>query len=92
MALYLITCVYDEGIYDNDFRLVEAESLLDVARHITQHPYRWADWLRKAYLWEEVRDEEWSPEELLEQIGKTHVDGDSRAQMRIHEIKNIERL
>ena len=92
MALYLVTCVYDEGVYENDFRVVEAESLLDVARHITQHPYRWADWLRRAYLWEEVRDEEWTPEELFEAINNTSVDGDSDAQMRIYEINEIERL
>ena len=92
MPFFLITCVYDEGVYPEDFRVVEADSRLAVAQHIVQHPYRWKEFLAPARIWEEVRDEEWSPEELLEQIGKTHVDGDSLAQMRIHEIKNIECL
>ena len=39
-----------------------------------------------------VRDEEWTPEELLEAINNTSVDGDSDAQMRIYEIKEIERV
>ncbi|HMV46779.1 MAG TPA: hypothetical protein PLD20_08190 [Blastocatellia bacterium] len=92
MPFYLITSVYDEGVYPEDFRVIEADSRLAVAQNIFQHPYRWKDFLYPARIWEEVRDEQWSPEELLKQIDKTHVDGDSLAQMRIHEIKNIERL
>ena len=92
MPFYLITSVYDEGVYPGDFRVVEAESRLAVAQNMVQHPYRWKQFLDPAHIWEEVRDEECTAEELLQQIGRTHVDGDSRAQMRIHEIETIERL
>ncbi len=90
MALFLVTCVCDEGVYQNAFRVVEAKSRLAVAEQILRRPYDWDDFLGRSYLWEAVRDGKWSASQLLERIDATHVDGDSRYQMRIHEIK-IER-
>ena len=90
--LFLITCVCDEGVYDSSFRVVEADSRLAVAEAMVRRPYDWDDFLRSAYLWEEVRDGEWSAEELLERIDDTSVDGDSRSQLAIHEIEAVEKL
>lgn len=36
--LYLITSLFDEGIYESSFRVVEAESELEIAQHILAHP------------------------------------------------------
>jgi hypothetical protein len=90
MPLFLVTCVCDEGVYANSFRVVEAPSRLAVAASMRQKPYRWDDFLRRSALWEAVRDGQWSAEELLQRIDATWVDGDSRYQMSIHEITTIE--
>lgn len=45
MPLFLVTCVCDEGVYANAFRVVEAPSRLAVAAYIRQHPSRWDDFL-----------------------------------------------
>jgi hypothetical protein len=90
MPLFLVTCVCDEGVYANSFRVVEAPSRLAVAASIQQHPYRWDDFLRRSALWEAVRDGQWSAEELLKRMDATWVDGDSRYQMAIHAITTIE--
>jgi hypothetical protein len=92
MPMYLVTSVIDEGVYDDDFRVVEASSPLAVVENMLKYSYKWKGLLSPAYLWDEVRDGEWTASELLERINKTWVDGDSRAQVRIHEIKEIERL
>ena len=91
MALFLVTCVCDEGVSPRSFRVVEAPSRLAVAEGILRCPDRWADFLRRAYLWEELRDRQWSAEKLLAKIDASSVDGDSRYQMAILEIPKIER-
>jgi hypothetical protein len=90
MPLFLVTCVCDEGVYANSFRVVEAPSRLAVAAYMRQHPYRWDDFLRRSALWEGVRDGQWSAEELLKRIDATWVDGDSRYKMSVYEITTIE--
>lgn len=90
MALFLITCVCDEGVYENSFRVVEAPSRLAVAEGILRSPYDWADYLRRSHLWEEVRDGRWCPDELLRRIDSSSVDGDSRYRLSLYEIKTIE--
>ena len=90
MPLFLVTCVCDEGVYANSFRVVEAPSRLAVAASIRQHPFRWEHFLRRSGLWEAVRDGQWSAEELLKRMDATWVDGDSRYQMSIHAITTIE--
>jgi hypothetical protein len=92
MALFLIACVCDEGVYENSFRVVEAPSRLAVAEGILRNPYNWADYLRRSDLWEEVRDGTWSAAELLKRIDSSSVDGDSRYRSSLYEIKDIERL
>jgi hypothetical protein len=92
MALFLITCVCDEGVYETSFRVVEAPSRLAVAEGILRDPSNWADYLRRSHLWEEVRDRKWSAGELLKRIDASSVDGDSRYRLSLYEIKDIERM
>jgi len=85
MPLFLITSLYDEGISPNLFRVVEAESKQAIAQHMLAHPERWDYFLYRCF-----HEEQWestlTPEQLLERIERTHVDGDSVAQLRISEI------
>jgi hypothetical protein len=90
VALFLIACVCDEGVYENSFRVVEAPSRLAVVEGILRRPYDWGDYLRRSHLWEEVRDGRWSPDELLTRIDASSVDGDSRYRLSLYEIKQIE--
>lgn len=85
MSLFLITSLYDEGISPNLCRLVEAESKLAIAQHMLEHPDQWGYFLYRAFYQEGV-DEALTPEQLLERIDRTHIDGDSLAQLRISEI------
>ena len=91
MPLFLVTCVYDEGVYESNFRVVEATSRLAVAECILREPYRWYDFLDRSYLWDGVEEVRWSAAELLERIDGSYVDGDSRAKLSLYEIKEIER-
>jgi hypothetical protein len=90
MALFLVTCVCDEGMSPRSFRVVEAPSRLAVADWIVGRPDPWADFLRRAYLWEDVRDRRWSAVQLLAKIDASFVDGDSRYQMAILEVPGLE--
>jgi len=100
MALFLITSVCDEGVYENDFKVVEAESRTDLAQDMLDNPYAWEHFLRSTAVWWDLTYYEykygepigWSAEDLLERIDATHVDGDSEFQVRIYEIKEIEKM
>ena len=82
MALFLVTSLYDEGISPNTFRVVEAESKLAIARHMLERPHQWGYFLGRSFR-EELESEALTPTQLLERIERTHVDGDSVAQLRI---------
>jgi hypothetical protein len=99
MALFLVTSLIDEGMYASDFVVVEAESELAVAAHMLNHPGRWGRFLRTAYpsdwrgggpnygsLLDCTTLPDITPERFLELIGMTRVDGDSWAQLAIHEV------
>lgn len=90
MPLFLVTCAYDEGVYESNFRVVEAPSRQAVAEYMLRDPYRWYDFLDRAYLWDGVEEKRWSAVELLKRIDESHVDGDSRAKLSLYEIKEIE--
>ena len=100
MPLYLVSSVCDDGVDENSFRLVEAESALVVAQDMLDNPFAWEPLLQNTELWwdltryEDKYDEplDWSAAELLDKIEATWVDGGSRNELRIHEIKEIERL
>ncbi|MBD2416019.1 hypothetical protein FACHB389_34430 [Nostoc calcicola FACHB-389] len=100
MPLFLVTSLIDEGMYDNDFQLVEADSKLAVAQHILLHPHQWENYLRHAYprdwqdrtfdmgsLWDCVNIPGMTAERFLKLINMTSVDGDSASQLRIFEAK-----
>lgn len=99
MALFLVTSLLDEGIYDSRFQVVEANSKLEIAAHIISHSWQWERFLRNSVpsdwrgggenygtLLDCVRRSDITPERLLELIDMTRVDGDSDAQLAIHEI------
>lgn len=99
MPLYLITSLIDEGIYSSSFRVVEVPSKLALAEHMLSHSFQWRwflersyprDWLRQSTsvgsLWDCIQAQTLTPEQFLELINKTRVDGDSEAQLAIHEI------
>ncbi|BBD59004.1 hypothetical protein NIES2109_17830 [Nostoc sp. HK-01] len=99
MPLYLITSLFDEGINPSNFRVVEADSKLDIASHILSYPHQWERFLRSSFprdwrhlesnvgsLWDCVQAQSMTSERLLELIDMTRVDGDSGTQLAIHEI------
>jgi len=100
MPLFLITSVCDEGVYENSFKVVEAASKEQIAQAILDNPWAWGDFLRSTTLWWDLTRYEykygeplnWKALDLLERIETTYVDGDSYYQMRIHEIKSIEKI
>jgi hypothetical protein len=96
--LFLVTCVYDEGVEATSFRVVEAPSRLAVAQHIVDKPDIWSKFLRDAHLYDPIirgnRPYYADPcpvtaEEALRLIDHSGVDGDSRARMSIYPITDI---
>jgi len=100
MALYLVTSLFDEGMYESDFQVVEAQSKLEIAQHMLSYPHQWENYLSRAYprnwrdhtfnvgsLWDCVHSDQMTPDRLLELIDMTSVDGDSTSQLRIFEIQ-----
>ena len=100
MPLFLITSVCKDGVDASSFRVVEAESALAIAQVILDDPYSWEPLLRNTELWWDLTRYEykygeplgWSEEDLLDKIDSTWMDGDSRNQVRIHEIEEIEQI
>lgn len=98
--LFLITCVPDEGVSQSSFVVIEAGSELEIAQHILSDPSKWECFLNAAFPhdWRNHRNSEVSlidciranpamtPEELLELINSTFVDGSSAWQLRIHPV------
>jgi hypothetical protein len=97
MALFLVTSVCDEGVSATRFRVVEAESRLAVAKDMLADPVKWEWALRPTELWWDLtyypykygQPRGWTPADLLARIDRTWVDGDSRYQVRIHEIETV---
>ena len=97
MALFLVTSVCDEGVSATRFRVVEVESRLAVANDMLADPVKWEWALRPTELWWDLtyypykygQPRGWTPEDLLGRIDRTWVDGDSRYQLRIHEIETV---
>lgn len=85
MPLFLITSLYDEGISPNCFRVVEADSKLTIVEQMLNHPEQWGYFLYRS-LHQDLEDAKFTPQELLDWMERTHVDGDSSAQLRIHQI------
>lgn len=98
--LFLVTCLTDEGIYESSFIVVEAASELEVVEHILSDTQKWEWFLSRAFpqdwrdrrkftgsLLDYIRKKPtMSPQELLDLIKITFVDGSSDWQMRIHPI------
>jgi len=96
--LFLVACVYNEGVEATSFRVVEAASRLAVVQAIVENPDIWSKFLHDAQLYDPiVRGNRpyyadpcpVSAEEALRLIDRSTVDGDSRARMAIHPIAEI---
>lgn len=85
MPLFLITSLFDEGISPSCFRVVEADSELAVAQHMLKHPQQWGFFLRRAFH-ESLERQVFTPQQFLDRVAQTYVDGDSDAQLRISKI------
>src|SRR5690348_15583055 len=100
MPLFLITSVCKDGVDENSFRVVEAESALAIAQDMLDNAYAWEPLLQNTELWWDLNRYEykygeplgWTAKELLDKIDATWMDGDSRNQLRIHEIGEIVRI
>ncbi len=100
MGLFLVTSVCDEGVSATRFRVVEAESRLAVAKDMLADPVKWEWALRPTELWWDLTYYPYKygqprglpPADLLARIDRTWVDGDSRYQVRIHEIETVEHV
>ncbi len=90
MPLFLVTCLCDDGMGPRNFRVVEAPSRVALAEAMLRDPYRWYDELERSHLWDEISRRWWSPEEWLEKIDVSSIDCDSRYQLAIREITEIE--
>jgi hypothetical protein len=97
-TLFLVACVYDEGVYETSFRVVEADSRLAVAQYIVDSPDIWSKFLHDAYLYDPIvrgnmpyyaDPQPVTAEEALRLIDRSSVDGDSRARMSIYPIRDI---
>lgn len=100
MTMFLVTCVCDEGVGENSFLVVEADSRLAIAGDMLSDPYRWRRFLERTTLWWDLTYYEykygeprgWSAADLLARIDATSLDGGSRYQTRIHEVKEVQML
>lgn len=68
MALFLVTCVIDEGVSERSFRVVNASSREAVARYMLTNYASWEDFIARSifYLWLDDRKE--GPRELWDQM------------------------
>jgi len=104
VKLFLITSVFDEGVYGSDFHIVQATSRIAVVQYMLDHPEQWRNYLVRTHprnwqdrsfdvgsLWDCAHQTEMTAERFLELIDMTNVDGDSDSQLRIFEV-SIEQL
>ena len=68
MALFLVTCVFDEGVYENTFRVVKASSREAVAKYILNNYESWENFISRSvfYIW--LSDEKQGPKELWDRM------------------------
>ncbi len=96
--LFLVISVFNDGVYADSFRVVEATSRLTVAQHIVSNPDIWTKFLRDAHLYDPivrgnmpyyVDPRPVTAEEALRLIDRSSVDSDNRARISIHPITEI---
>jgi len=68
MALFLVTCVVDEGVYESSFRVIQAASRAAVAKYILNNYEAWEGFISSSifYLW--LDDQAEGPTELWERM------------------------
>ncbi len=70
MNLFLVTCVYKDGLSERSFRVVRASSEEDIAQHMIRDHSSWEVFIENAIfpLW--LQDEKEGPEELWESMNR----------------------
>ncbi|MDM8551478.1 hypothetical protein QUF72_15435 [Desulfobacterales bacterium HSG2] len=68
MALFLITCVYDEGVYESSFRVVKASSREAVAKYILSHYESYEDFVTRSIFYKWLYDPKEGPVELWDSM------------------------
>ena len=96
--LFLVSCVFGDGVCETSFRVVEAASRLAVVQAIVESPDIWNTFLHDARLYDPIvrggmpyyaDPKPVTAEEAMRLIDHSSVDGDSRARMSIHRISEI---
>lgn len=96
--LFLVSCVYNWGVTEKNFRVVEAELRFAVVQAIVDQPDIWTTFLRDSNLYDPIvrgnmpyyaDPKPITAEEALPLIDRSSVDGDSRAQLSILPITDI---
>lgn len=70
MALFLITCVYDEGVYESNFRVVEATSREVIAEYILKNYDSFADNLERSVFYKWLNDNKVGPKDFWEKMNR----------------------
>ena len=82
MALFLVTCVADEGVYASSFRVIQASSREVVAKSILNHYASWEGFISSSifYLW--LADPEEGPTALWAHMRHVIVNAEDNHQLR----------
>ena len=64
MSLFLVTCVYKDGLSERSFRVVRASSEEDIARHMIRDSSSWKGFIENAIFPVWLYDEQEGPKEL----------------------------
>ena len=91
-SLFIVTCLNDEGICERSFRVVRAADRRAVAETMRVNAWFWKEFLDRSRLWEWLRAEQRTADEVLQKIDASSLDGDSRYQLAIREITQIEEI
>lgn len=70
MALFLVTCVYDDGFDDRSFRVIEASSIEKVAEYILKNYDSFSDFIDRSVFRNWLYDREVGPKEVWTNMGK----------------------
>ena len=82
MALFLVTCVIDEGVYESSFRVVEASSKEDVAKYMLSNYDSWEDFIFRSifYIW--LYDDKEGPKELWDSMRRVIINEEDSNKLR----------
>ncbi len=82
MNLFLVTCVYKDGLSERSFRVVRASSEEDVARHMIRDYSSWQVFIENAIFPVWLHDEKEGPRELWESMNRVILTGEDSKKLR----------